>query len=213
MSNIKKFEDFTYDSNPVNEGFLDDVTTVIGRMIPMLGTGFVKTIKQKLSATLLEKLGINENTPASTVVQELVDSIEIKEIPGLLTGENANAEFLAPRLAQAVQEYVQRKGFDSLYVPFGINPNGWMASTIRESLQEEIGKEKLTNFFLKALGGESIGKEIVGKLDDKSKEQFKDAFSQQLAKEYPTKTTSSGESGGIMDTLGSIWDGIVGGKK
>lgn len=210
MSNIKKFEDFVHNSSTVNEGFLDDITNVVGRMIPLLGTGFIKTIKQKLAATLLEKLGINENTPASTVVQELVDSIEIKEMPGLLTGENANAEFLAPRLAQAVQEYIQRKGFDSLYVPFGVNPNGWLASTIREGLQEEVGKERLTNFFLKALGGESLGKEIVGKLDDKSKEQLKDAFSQQLAKEYPTKTSNSEESKGIMDTLGSIWSGIVG---
>lgn len=216
MSKIKKFEDFSYESEPIQEGFMDDVTGVIGKMIPFLGTGFIKTVKQKLAATLLEKLGILENSAASVIVQELVDSIELKEMPGLLTGENANAEFLAPRLAQAVQEYIQRKGFDSLYVPFGIDPNGWLASTIRESFQEEIGKERLTAFFLRALGGESVGKEVLNKLDPKSKEQFKDALTQQLSKEYPIKGkegSGSSQSGGFMDTLGSIWDGFVGGAK
>jgi hypothetical protein len=215
MSKIKKFEDFSYDSEPIQEGFMDDVTGVIGKMIPLLGTGFIKTVKQKLAATLLEKLGILENSAASVIVQELVDSIEIKEMPGLLTGENANAEFLAPRLAQAVQEYIQRKGFDSLYVPFGIDPNGWLASTIRESFQEEVGKERLTEFFLNALGGESVGKDVLNKLDPKSKEQFKDALTQQLAKQYPTKAEGSGssDSGGFMNTLGAIWDGFVGGAK
>jgi len=212
MSNIKKFEDFPYDPSPINEGFLDDVTSIIGKMVPFLGTGFIKTIKQKLAATLLEKLGIMENTAASTIVQELVDSIEVKEMPGLLTGENANAEFLAPRLAKAVQEYIQRKGFDSLYAPFGIDPNGWLASTIRESFQEEVGKERLTNFFLKALGSEPVGRDLIGKLDDKSKDQFKDALSQQLAKEYPTKVKSEGGSKGFMDTVGSIWDSFLGGS-
>jgi hypothetical protein len=210
MSNIKKFEDFPYNQESVNEGFLDDVTSIIGKMVPFLGTGFIKTIKQKLAATLLEKLGIMENTAASTIIQELVDAIEVKEMPGLLTGENANAEFLAPRLAQAVQEYIQRKGFDSLYVPFGIDPNGWLASTIREGFQEEVGKERLTKFFLKALGGEPIGKELVNKLDPKDKNQIKDALSRQLAKEYPTKSKSGSESG-FMDTVGSIWDKFTGG--
>ena len=58
MSKIKKFEDFSYESEPIQEGFMDDVTGVIGKMIPFLGTGFIKTVKQKLAATLLEKLGI-----------------------------------------------------------------------------------------------------------------------------------------------------------
>jgi hypothetical protein len=211
MSNIKKFEDFPYDPSPINEGFLDDVTGIMGKIIPFLGTGFIKTIKQKLAATLLEKLGILENTAASTIVQELVDSIEVKEMPGLLTGENANAEFLAPRLAQAVQEYIQRKGFDSLYTPFGIDPNGWLASTIREGFQEELGKEKLTNFFLKVLGSEPIGKDLISKLDSKNKDKFKDALSQQLAKEYPTKVKSSSGSG-FMSSMGSFWDSLMGGS-
>lgn len=202
MSKIKSFEDFSHDSNKVNEDLISDVNSIFGRMLPLLGTGFVKTVKQKLAASLLEKLGISENTEASTIIQEVVDAIEIKEIPGLLTGKNANAQFLAPRLAQAVQEYIQRKGFDSLYTQFGIMPNGWLASIIRESLQERMGKENLTKFFLKVLGEEPVGKDVINKLDDESKEKMKDALSQQLVKEYPEKTKSN--------SFGSFWEGLFG---
>lgn len=202
MSKIKSFEDFSHDSNKVNEDLISDVNSIFGRMLPLLGTGFVKTVKQKLAASLLEKLGISENTEASTIIQEVVDAIEIKEIPGLLTGKNANAQFLAPRLAQAVQEYIQRKGFDSLYTQFGIMPNGWLASIIRESLQERMGKENLTKFFLKVLGEEPVAKDVMNKLDAESKEKMKDVLSQQLVKEYPEKVKSN--------SFGSFWEGLFG---
>jgi hypothetical protein len=221
MSKLKKFEDFSSSSENIQESLFDDLGGMLGKVIPFLGTGLTKTIKQKISAALLEKIGIKENSTFSTIIQEVVDSIELKEMPGLLTGENANADFLAPRLAQAVQEYIQRKGLDSLVVPLGIEPNGWMYSTIRESLQGELGKEKLTNLFLGALGSDSIGAEALSKLDPNSKDQLKDTLAQKLAKEYPYKgsgtnsssTTGSESKGGFFDTLSSVWDSFTSGAK
>jgi hypothetical protein len=221
MSKLKKFEDFSSGSENIQESLFDDLGGMLGKVIPFLGTGLTKTIKQKITASLLEKIGVKENSTFSTIIQEVVDSIELKEMPGLLTGENANADFLAPRLAQAVQEYIQRKGLDSLVVPLGVDPNGWMYSTIRESLQGELGKEKLTNFFLGALGSDSIGAEALSKLDPNSKDQLKDTLAQKLAKEYPYKNSGSSSSGsntsgsksGFFDTLSSVWDSFTSGAK
>ena len=221
MSRLKKFEDFSTNTEHLQESLFDGLEGILGKVIPFLGTGLTKTIKQKISASLLEKIGVKENSVFSTIIQEVVDSIELKEMPGLLTGDNANADFLAPRLAQAVQEYIQRKGLDSLVVPLGVNPNGWMYSTIREGLQGELGKEKLTSFFLGALGSDSIGAEALSKLDPSSKDQLKDTLAQKLAKEYPYKNSrtgssgskSSGSGGGFFDTLSSVWDSFTSGAK
>lgn len=221
MSKLKKFEDFSSSSENIQESLFDDLGGMLGKVIPFLGPGVTKTIKQKIAATLLEKMGIKENSIFSTVIQEVVDSIELKEMPGLLTGENANADFLAPRLAQAVQEYIQRKGFDSLVVPLGVDPNGVMYTILRESVQNKVGEERLTKFFLQVLGSDSIGSEALSKLDPNSKEQIKDTLAQKLAKEYPYKgsgtnsssTTGSESKGGFFDTLSSVWDSFTSGAK
>ena len=131
-----------------------------------------------------------------------------------MTGEKANAEYLAPKLAQAVQEYIQRKGLDSLFEPFGIDPNGWMASTIREGLQSEIGQDRLEAFFISALGGEKVLSGALSKLDPSDKRAVDSALVQQAAKVYPTKRERSSEDGkdsggGVMDTLSAIWGGLL----
>lgn len=217
MQRILRLDEFKKDTRSLDENI--DIYGILGKVIPSLGTGFIKTLKQKLAAVLMEKIGVKENSKFSIIIQELVDSIEFSEMPGLITGENANAEFLAPRLAQAVQEYIQRKGMDSLIEPFGLEPNGWMYSTIRESLQGELGKEKLTAFFMSAFSDEPIGAKTISSLSAKEKEAFKGEFLQKAAKSYPTSSaarnmaTDKESSGNIMDTLSGIWDGFVSGAK
>jgi hypothetical protein len=219
MQRILRLDQFKSNAISLDENI--DISGILGKVIPSLGTGFIKTLKQKLAAVLMEKIGVKENSKFSIIIQELVDSIEFKEMPGLITGENANAEFLAPRLAQAVQEYIQRKGMDSLIEPFGLEPNGWMYSTIRESLQGELGKEKLTAFFMSAFSDEPIGAKTISSLSDKEKEAFKGEFLQKASKAYPTSASArnitsdkkENGGGGVLDTLSGIWDGFVAGAK
>lgn len=216
MTKIVKLDEFQHVNEELSMGEL-----LFGKVIPFMGEGFIKTLKQKIAAILMEKIGILEDSKFSIIVQELVDAIPAKDIPGLITGEKANAEYLAPKLAQACQEYIQRKGLDSLFEPFGIDPNGWLASTVREGLQSEIGQEKLEAFFISALGGEKLLTGALSKLDPKDKDAVNSALVQQAAKMYPTKvegkgsTSGSGtQSPGIMDTLGAIWGGLLkGGSK
>lgn len=209
MTKIVKLEEFQVIDESLSMGEL-----LFGKVLPFMGEGFMKTLKQKIAAILMEKIGILEDSKFSIIIQELVDSIPVKDIPGLMTGEKANAEYLAPKLAQAVQEYIQRKGLDSLFEPFGIDPNGWMASTIREGLQSEIGQDRLEAFFISALGGEKILSGALAKLDPSDKRAVDSALVQQAAKAYPTKKEGSyssdkGSKPGVMDTLSAIWGGLL----
>lgn len=212
MTKIVKLNEF----EEVNEN-LTMGEILFGKVLPFLGEGFIKTLKQKIAAILMEKIGILEDSKFSIIIQELVDSIPAKDLPGLITGEKANAEYLAPKLAQACQEYIQRKGLDSLFEPFGINPNGWLASTIREGIQSEIGQERLEAFFISALGGERLLTGALAKLDPEDRKAVDSALVQQAAKSYPTqikKASGQGNTGsglGVMDTLSSIWSGLLSG--
>ncbi len=212
MTKIVKLDEFEH----INEE-LSMSEILFGKVLPFMGEGFIKTLKQKIAAILMEKIGILEDSKFSIIIQELVDAIPVKDIPGLMTGEKANAEYLAPKLAQACQEYIQRKGLDSLFEPFGIDPNGWLASTVREGLQSEIGQERLEAFFIAALGGEKLLSGALSKLDPEDKRAVDSALVQQAAKMYPTKVKKEsvpgkGESGGgMMDTLSAIWGGLLSG--
>lgn len=216
MQRILRLEEFKKDTNSLEENI--DISGIISKVLPSLGTGFIKTLKQKLAAVLMEKIGVKENSNFSVIIQELVDSIEFSEMPGLITGENANAEFLAPRLAQAVQEYIQRKGMDSLIEPLGLEPNGWMYSTIRESLQGELGKEKLTSFFMSAFSGKSLAAETVASLSSKEKSKLKGEFLQKASKAYPTSSiknlvNNKKTETNIIDSISDVWSGFLSGAK
>jgi hypothetical protein len=212
MTKIVKLDEFEH----INEE-LSMSELLFGKVLPFMGEGFIKTLKQKIAAILMEKIGILEDSKFSIIIQELVDSIPVKDVPGLITGEKANAEYLAPKLAQACQEYIQRKGLDSLFEPFGVDPNGWLASTIREGLQSELGQEKLEAFFISALGGERLLTGALAKLDPEDKRAVDSALVQQAAKMYPSEVkkgsnpNNAGGGDGMMGTLSAIWGGLLSG--
>lgn len=215
MSRVKKFEEFS----SVNEEFsLGGVKDFLGGLLPSLGSGFTKTLKQKLAAVILEKFGIEENSELSVIVQEFVDQIPPTDIPGIISGEKATPEYFAPRMAGFVQEYVQRKGLDNIAAKIGINTTGWIYSTLRETLQDQIGKEKLTKLFLELFGAETsvIGKEALMGLDPKSKEMFSSALNQRASQGYykssGIKQTSSG-SKSDFGGLGDFFSGLLQGAK
>lgn len=213
MSRVKKFEEFS----SVNEEFsFDSLKNFLGGLLPSLGSGFTKTLKQKLAAVILEKFGIEENSELSIIVQEFVDQIPPTDIPGIISGEKATPEYFAPRMAGFVQEYVQRKGLDTIATKLGIKPTGWIYSTLRETLQEQIGKERLTKFFLQLFGSETagIGKEALMGLDPKSKEMFSSALYQRAGQGYSKpsgikqqQTGSKSSWGGFEDFFSGLLQG------
>jgi len=205
MQRIKDFDSFS-----VNEDLNFNLSGILSKVLPVLGTGFTKTVKQKFAAILLEKLGIMENTMLSGLVQEFVDQIPVSDIPGIITGDNINAEYFAPKFAGFLQEFVQRKGLDTIATQIGIKPDGWIYSILRESLQTQIGKEKLTKFFLSAFGGDNIGQSALSQLDPSDKNRFSDALSQRIGQNYNpnassnTSSSTSKEDGGFWSSIQNI---------
>jgi hypothetical protein len=185
MARIKRFQDFSLNEDFSLQGLLSSV-------LPALGGGFMKQVKQKIAANILEALGIDEGSELSVLVQEFVDSIPVSDIPGIATGENINAKYFAPKFAQFLQEYVQRRGLDNIAAKFGINPNGWIYGTLRETLQTQLGKEKLTNFFLSAFGeSPHIGHSALSSLSGEEKQKFSDALNKRISQGYQMGNTTA----------------------
>jgi hypothetical protein len=227
MSRIVKDFDAFSQNEKINEMWgLDDIQGMLGKILPTLGEGFTKTLKQKLSASLLEKFGIVPHSDMSAIVQELVDAVPASDLPEILAGKKTGGAYWAPIISQAVQEYVQRKGLDPIFSKIGINPEGWMGSTLRESLQTQIGKEKLEKLIsfafddVTAKDASSIGATALDSLDPAQKSKFNDAFSRAAGQTRPSYSTyvddegkgidpdkKNNSGGGIIDTITSLLSG------
>jgi hypothetical protein len=217
MSKIKKLEEFQLNEDFSLSNIGNSLMGLVGKVIPVLGGGFVKTIKQKITAIILEKVGIKEKSTLSVLVQEFVDQIPPSDLPGILTGEKANAEYLAPKMAAFLQEFIQRKGLDSLAEQMGIETTGWLYSTIRESIQGEIGKEKLTKLFLNLFGSmPHVGGTAINSLDPADKSKFEDALNQRLTTSQtvaPTSSASPSTGNTTQSPFSSFFSGLLTGAK
>ena len=160
-NNIKNFNE--YKASVVDESLLGDVA---GKILPMLGRGFGGAIKEKIASFILSKIGIKPNTILSKITQEFVDALfkDMDDVTGVISGDNLNVEFLAPRIAEAIQEYIQNNGMVSLVAPFGVDTNGWLYKIISEGLQGELGKENITKFILDAFEDNKISGNTISDL-------------------------------------------------
>lgn len=200
MAAVKTFDEFS-----INEDF--SLAGILSHALPLLGDSFGQTIRQKIAATLIEKLGIEDKSTLSVMVQEFVATIPFSDIPGIITGEKANAEYFVPKLAEFIPRFFQRKGIDTIASSLGINSTGWLYSTLRNMLETDLGKQNL-NKFLNSLfnvdSGHSMGSSIISKLDPQDKEKMADVIQ--------TKTTNSGSSDsdssdGVMGFLSGLMGG------
>jgi hypothetical protein len=186
MSRVKSFEDFSSKGSRIDESIFDDILGMFGKLLPVAGEGFIRTIKQKISAAIIEKIGVKENSMLSGFVQEVVASIPVKDIPGIITGSKTNTEYLVPLLAESTQNFIQRKGLEQLLEPLGAEPNGWLVATIRNAIQGEIGKKNLEKMFTSLLGAEPFSNSVMDKFSPEEKEQLSGSLAQQAMKVYPT---------------------------
>ncbi len=201
MSRIKRLEEF----QEINEDF--SLNGILSSILPALGSGFTKTIKQKIVASLMETIGIKPDSVLSVLLQEFVDQLPVADIPGIITGEKGGAEYFAPKLAAFVQETVQRKGMDTFAEKLGIDPNsGWLYPILRETLQTQIGKENLTKFFLTLFNASktNVGKSAVELLDPYHKEKL----ASELNKKMDDKKTEPGKE--EESFLGNLLSGMMG---
>jgi hypothetical protein len=215
---IKDFDSFSEEET--NEAFqFSDLSGFFNGLLGFAGEGLRKTIKQKLAAKLMEQLGVEENSNMSVIVQEVIDQIPINDYPKLLTGEKANVEYLAPMMAKALQEFIQRKGLDTLATQMGIKPNGWLYSTLREGLQSEKGKAIIEHALIDAFGGKdakgSVGMDALASLNPSDKAQLSNIAKNKAAQFYgkSSSTPQSSNNKGAMDYLSTFWNSLSGKKE
>ena len=215
---IKDFDAFS--GEETNEAFqFSDLGGFFNGLLGFAGEGLRKTIKQKVAAKLMEQLGVEENSNMSVIVQEVIDQIPIEDYPKLLTGEKANVEYLAPMMAKALQEFIQRKGLDTLATQMGIKPTGWLYSTLREGLQSDKGKMIIENALIEAFGGPgakgSVGRDALASLNPSDKAQLSSIAKDKAAQFYgkPSSSSKSGNAAGAMDYLSTFWNSLSGKKE
>jgi hypothetical protein len=207
---VKDFDSF-YNEEPIHEDF--DIMGLLGKTIGYLGDGFIDTIKQKFAAMLMEKLGIREKSIASEFVQQVVSSIDMKEWPGILSGENDNKKFFIPKIAEAIQYTLERKGFEGIANSIGLESEGLIMRTLINTIQNKAtGKAKIEKFLFDLFGDENVGGNIISSLDSKDKQQFSDALSKAASKKVNYKPGSSNSDGG-ESFIGNIMGGLLGGSK
>lgn len=203
---VKNFDAFSNDDQ-IHEDF--DVMGLLGKTIGYLGDGFMDTIKQKFTAMALEKLGIEEESLASEFVQQVVSSIDIKEWPSVLSGDNNNMKFFIPKIAEAIQFTLERKGFDGIARGIGLKPTSVIYRTLVNTIQDKAtGRERIEKFLFELFGEDNIGGDIISSLNAKDKAQFSGALTKAAGK----KATSDGakEDGGSF--ISNIMGGLLGGN-
>jgi len=195
MAAVKTFDEFS-----INEDF--SLEGILTHALPLLGDSFAQTIRQKIVATLMEKLGIEDKSTLSVMLQEFVSTIPFSDLPGIISGDKANAEYFVPKLAEFIPRFFQRKGIDTIAASLGINSTGWLYSTLRNMLETDLGKQNLNKFLTSLFGvdpGHSMGKSIVSKLDPQEKEKMADAIQ--------NKDGSSDSDSGIAGFLSGLMGG------
>lgn len=212
---IKDFDSFSAENT--NEAFeWSDLGNMFSGIVGFAGEGLRKTIKQKVAASLMERLGIEENSTLSVLIQEVVDQIPVKDYPALFTGEKANVEYLAPLMSKTLQEFIQRKGIDTLAQQLGITTNGWLYSTLREGLQSENGRKIMEDMLISAFGGKgakgSIARDAISDLDPRSKGELADVIKNKASQFYG-KSEPKKEEKGISDYLSTFMSSLTGNKQ
>lgn len=204
---VKNFDAFSSNEDQIHEDF--DIMGLLGKTIGYLGDGFIDTVKQKFTAMLLEKLGIEEETIASEFVQQVVSSIDMKEWPGILSGDNNNMKFFIPKIAEAIQFTLERKGFDGIAKGIGLKPTSIILRTLVNTIQDKAtGRERIEKFLFELFGDDNIGGDIISSLNSKDKAHFSNA----LTKAAGDKAVSGDKKGDSGSFISNIMGGLLGGN-
>jgi hypothetical protein len=208
---VKDFDSFSNEEQ-IYEDF--DIMGLLGKAVGYLGDGFIDTIKQKFVAMLMEKLGIREKSIASEFLQQVVSSIDMKEWPGILSGSNDNMKFFIPKIAEAIQYTLERKGFEGITDAIGLDSQGLIVRTLVNTIQDKAtGKERIEKFLFDLFGEENVGGNLISSLDSKDKKQFSDALSKAAGKRTNYKSGSGKSSDGGESFIGNIMGGLMDGGK
>jgi hypothetical protein len=198
---IKDFDGFL-NEDKIEESILDTITSAF----TSLGKGITDTIKQKVAAAMLAKLGIKEDSVWSVFIQEFVDEIPLSDYPLFLKGD-FDMKYWAPKIVKSFSAFLMREGLDNLAAKMGFDNKGWIYSTLRETLENEMKKEKFEENLVKlltSLSGEGMGDEINKSLTPDQREKISGSL-YDVAKKQTQQDTKDSSSGGALDSILSVF--------
>jgi len=148
---IKKFSDF----QSTNEDFSLD------SLLSIAGEGVIDVVKSKITAKAYSYFGVAEGSLLGTILEKVVQQIDIAEYPQFISGE-INVRDIAPKLADATIETIAKLGIDGIATKFKIeDKNGLVYKTFEEMLSNQSRRadlrENLVGLWTWVLGGASSG--------------------------------------------------------
>lgn len=202
---IKKLDEYK-----VNEDF--DIGSILSSVFPILGGAFADTIKGKITAALLEKIGLVEGSLLSTFFQEFVIEIPVGDYPRILSGDS-DANYWAPKLSDFARRFIERKGIDTIAEKMGIKPTGLAFTYFRNIFLSKEGQDKLTAFFASVIGASDIGGEALKNLNPSEKSKLADIISKRMEKQGSVSSSQtqnrSSDGTNAWDVIQSFLGGLT----
>jgi hypothetical protein len=169
------------------------------------GDAVQRQIKQKVTAYLLERLGIEEKSKLSRVVQEVVEEIPISDYYEIISGES-DAEYWSPKLAKAFKGFILSEGFNTIAESWGINSTGFLYGTIKEALEEFFSNseyQKEFTAFISTLISPNFGgdEKLSGYKYDSGKQDFKSQIEEYVKGKKPSQQPSKKEAQGLINSF------------
>lgn len=201
---LKSFSEF--EKKKINEADLfswDTAKNLFGKGLDAISD----VVKAKVTATLLEKLGIKEGSIFSKLVQNFVETIPVGDYYSLLFQGKASAAYLAPKAAQATMEFLQEKGLDGIAQALGIDEKGLIYRSISEMISNETSKGE----FMKTLEEFYLG--IFGGFEAVSPEEFKKGLTSSEKEKVSSSLLQAAKNSGAEvkdDAKSGLFDAFFG---
>ena len=120
IQKVQNFDQFTSQKiEEANDSFFS--FDFLGNLFNKGFDAFTDVLKGKVTAYLMEYLGIGEGTILSKLVQNFVEQIEVKDYYAILFKSKMNARYLAPKAANATMEFLVEKGFGEVAKALGVS--------------------------------------------------------------------------------------------
>ena len=203
---VKSFDEF-------NSGELTEASSSVfsfdflGNLFTKGLDAFSDGLKGKVTAFLMEKLGISEGSIFSKLVQNFVETIPVADYYAILFKGKVSAPYLAPKAAQATLEFLQEKGVDGIADALGVSDkNGLLYRTISEALTNQTTqqnfKKSMENFFLQLFGGisETSVEDFQKSLSSSEKSQLSNSLVQ-AAKSQGVEIKDDKDKDGVLNNF------------
>lgn len=203
---VKSFDEF-------NSGELTEASSSVfsfdflGNLFTKGLDAFSDVLKGKVTAFLMEKLGISEGSIFSKLVQNFVETIPVADYYAILFKGKVSAPYLAPKAAQATLEFLQEKGVDGIADALGVSDkNGLLYRTISEALTNQTTqqnfKKSMENFFLQLFGGiaETSVEDFQKSLSSSEKSQLSNSLVQ-AAKSQGVDIKDDKDKDGVLNNF------------